>query len=176
VDRPNYDPNYALYNMRVRGRIKDGVVTTDVMPVWTYNPGQGPAGDLFEVRFRFAPQPDGSMKGLIGGYKDIRGRGFGGYGEGLFNFQAPAVYYSMRRNADGLYDPASGEYHGLSMAYEVDTVPAFLTPGCWRQESEPLTTGIAHRRLGLVITAGPSPNRSREDKRKSKCSEASGSS
>jgi hypothetical protein len=45
-----------------------------------------------------------------------------------FNFQTPAVYYSMRRNADGLYDPASGEYHGLSMAYEVDAVPAFLTP------------------------------------------------
>jgi hypothetical protein len=39
-----------------------------------------------------------------------------------------AAYNSMRRNADGLYDPASGECHGLSMAYEVDTVPAFLTP------------------------------------------------
>jgi hypothetical protein len=68
------------------------------------------------------------MKGLIGGYLDFRNRGFGGYGEGLFNFQTPAVYYSMRRNADGLYDPASGEYHGLSMAYEIDTVRAFLTP------------------------------------------------
>jgi hypothetical protein len=126
--RPIYDPNYALYNVRVRGRIKDGVITTDVMPVWTFNPGQGPAGDLFQARIRLAPQPGGGMKGLIGGYLDFRNRGFGGYGEGLFNFQTPAVYYSMRRNADGLYDPASGEYHGLSMAYEVDTVPAFLTP------------------------------------------------
>ncbi|MCB2079372.1 MAG: hypothetical protein KDE55_16960 [Novosphingobium sp.] len=125
--RPTYDPNYALYNMRVRGRIKDGVITSDVMPVWTFNPGQGPANDLFEVRFRLAPQPDGSVRGLIGGYLDYRNRGYGGYGEGLFNFQTPAVYYSMRRNADGLYDPASGEYHGLSMAYEVDTAPAFLT-------------------------------------------------
>ena len=68
------------------------------------------------------------MKGIIGGYMDFRSRGQGGYGEGLFNFQTPAVYYSMLRNADGLYDPVSGEYHGLSMAYEVDTVPAFLTP------------------------------------------------
>lgn len=126
--RPIYDPNYALYNMRVRGRIKNGVITTDVMPVWTFNPGQGPASNLFQARIRLAPQPDGSMKGLIGGYMDFRNRGFGGYGEGLFNFQAPAVYNAMRRNADGLYDPASGEYHGLSMAYEVDTVPAFLTP------------------------------------------------
>lgn len=125
--RPTYDPNFAYYNVRVRGRIKDGVITTDVMPVWRFNPGQGPANNLYETRIRLEPRPDGSMKGLIGGYLDFRNRGFGGYGEGLFNFQAPAVYYSMKRNADGLYDPASGEYHGLSMAYEVDTVPAFLT-------------------------------------------------
>jgi hypothetical protein len=126
--RPIYDPNYAFYNVRVRGRIKDGVITTDVMPVWTFNPGQGPAGPLFEARMRFAPQSDRSVKGLIGGYQDYRNRGFGGYGEGLFNFQTPAVWYSMRRNADGLFDPASGEYNGLSMAYEIDTVSAFLTP------------------------------------------------
>ena len=126
--RPTYDPNYAYYNMRVHGRIKDGVITTDVMPVFKFNPGQGPANDVFQARLRLAPQPDGSVRGLLGGYLDFRNRGFGGYGEGLFNFQTPAAYYSMRRNADGLYDPASGEYHGLSMAYEIDTVPAFITP------------------------------------------------
>lgn len=126
--RPIYDPNFAYYNVRVHGHIKDGVITTDVMPVFRFNPGQGPANDVFHAQIRLTPQPDGSLRGLIGGYVDYRNRGFGGYGEGLFNFQTPAVYYSMRRNADGLYDPASGEYHGLSMAYEVDTVPAFLTP------------------------------------------------
>ena len=126
--RPTYNPNFAYYNMRVHAHIKDGVITTDMIPVWRYNPGQGPASDLFQTRFRLEPQPDGSVKVFIGGYMDYRNRGFGGYGEGLFNFQTPAVYYSMRRNADGLYDPASGEYHGLSMAYEVDTVPAYLTP------------------------------------------------
>lgn len=126
--RPTYDPNFAYFNVRVRGRIRDGVITTDVMPSWNYNPGQGPDTFLYQARMRFAPQPDGSVKGTIGGYADYRNRGYGGYGEGLFNFQTPAVYYSMKRNADGLYDPASGEYHGLSMAYEIDTVPAFLTP------------------------------------------------
>lgn len=126
--RPTYDPNYAFYNVRVRARIKDSVITTDMIPVWTFNPGQGPAGDLFRTRMRFEPRPDGSVRGIIGGYADYRNRGYGGYGEGLFNFQAPAVYNAMRRHADGLYDPASGEYNGLSMAYEVDTVPAFLTP------------------------------------------------
>jgi hypothetical protein len=126
--RPTYNPNFAYYNVRVHAHIKDGVITTDVIPVFRYNPGQGPANDVFRAQIRLEPQPDGSVKGIIGGYIDFRNRGFGGYGEGLFNFQTPAVYYSMRRNADGLYDPASGEYCGLSMAYEVDTVPAFLTP------------------------------------------------
>jgi hypothetical protein len=126
--RPTYNPNFAYYNVRVHAHIKDGVITTDVIPVWTYNPGQGPAGPLYRTQIRLEPRPDGSVKGIIGGYMDFRNRGFGGYGEGLFNFQSSAVYYSMRRNADGLYDSASGEYHGISMAYEVDTVPAFLTP------------------------------------------------
>ena len=126
--RPTYNPNFAYYNVRVHAHIKDGVITSDVIPDWKYNPGQGPAGDLYKTQIRLEPQPDGSVKGIIGGYMDFRNRGFGGYGEGLFNFQSQAAYYSMLRNADGLYDPASGEYHGLSMAYEVDTVPAFITP------------------------------------------------
>jgi hypothetical protein len=126
--RPIYDPNYAFYNFRVRARIKDGVILTDRMPVFAFNPGQGPANDIFQAQIRLAPLPDGSVRGLIGGYVKLPSRGFGGYGEGLFNFQFPAVYYAMRRNADGLYDPASGEYRGLSTAYEIDTVSAYLTP------------------------------------------------
>jgi len=126
--RPTYDPNYAYYNIRVHGHIKDGAVTTDVIPVFAFNPGQGPANDVFRAQIRLEPRPDGSVKGVIGGYIDYRNKGFGGYSEGLFNFQTTSVYNAMRRNADGLYDPVSGEYHGLSMAYEIDTVPAFLTP------------------------------------------------
>lgn len=126
--RPTYDKNFAYFNMRVRGRIRDGVITTDTMPEFDYNPGQGPNSIIYQAKMRFEPLPDGSVKGYIGGYTDYRNGGYGGYGEGLFNFQAPAVYNSMRRHADGLYDPVSGEYNGLSMAYEIDTVPAFITP------------------------------------------------
>lgn len=31
--RPTDDPNFALYNVRFRGRMKDGVITTDVIPL-----------------------------------------------------------------------------------------------------------------------------------------------
>lgn len=50
-----------------------------------------------------------------------------GYSEGQFGFQQPAVYQALKRNADGLYDPATGKYHGISTAYELDGIPAFLT-------------------------------------------------
>lgn len=127
--RPTDDPNFALYNVRVPGRIKDGVVVSDVLPQFTFNPGQGALTELEQARIRLEPQTDGSVKGYIGGYLDWRkGALFSGYSEGLFNFQAPGVYYSLKRNADGLRDPVTGEYNGISMAFEIDTVPAFLTP------------------------------------------------
>ena len=127
--RPTQDPNFALYNVQVRGRIKDGVVTTDVLPRYVFNPGQGAATELFQARIRLEPQADGAMKGFLAGYQDVRKAAmFSGYSEGLFNFQAPAVFYSMKRNADGLKDPVTGEYNGISTVFEIDTVPAFLTP------------------------------------------------
>ncbi len=131
--RPSDDPNFALFNVRVRGRMKDGVVTTDAMPRYVYNPGQGATTELFQARIRLEPQSDGSVRGFLAGYQDWRKAAlFSGYSEGLFNFQAPAVYYSLKRNADGLKDPVTGEYNGISTVFEIDTVPAFMTPAAPR--------------------------------------------
>lgn len=127
--RPTNDPNFALYNVRIKARIKDGVVISDVVPRYVYNPGQGATTTLYQARIRLEPQPDGSMRGFLAGYQDWRRAAmFSGYSEGLFNFQAPGVYYSLKRNADGLKDPVTGEYNGISTVLEIDTVPAFLTP------------------------------------------------
>ena len=129
--RPSANPNFALYNVRVHGRIVNGVVTTDVLPLFKANLGQDPELVLHDMRMRFEPQPDGSMKGYIGGYLDWRvaaDANGSGYSEGLFGFQAPALYYALKRYADGMKDPVTGEYNGISVAYEVDAVPAFLTP------------------------------------------------
>src|SRR5439155_24895245 len=51
-----------------------------------------------------------------------------GYSEGLFAYQTPAIYYAMKRYADGLQDSATGEFNGISTVYEIDGVPAFVTP------------------------------------------------
>lgn len=126
--RPAEDPNFTLFNVRLPGRIRNGVVTTDVMPKFEYNPGQGAVTKLYQARIRLEPQPDGDLRGYIGGYQDIRESAlFSGYSEGLFNFKTPAIYYAMKRNADGLQDPVTGEFNGISMAFEIDAVPAFLT-------------------------------------------------
>jgi hypothetical protein len=48
--------------------------------------------------------------------------------ENTIGFNSPAMYNATRRAADGLKDPASGEFIGLSAAYEIEGVPAFIPP------------------------------------------------
>ena len=129
--RPTENPNFALYNIRAHGRIVNGVVITDPIPAFKANLGQDPLLEIFKARMRFEPRPDGSVKGYVGGYlnwKSLMDTLASGYSEGLFNYQTPALYYALKRNADGLQDPVTGEYDGISTVYEIDTVPAFLTP------------------------------------------------
>jgi hypothetical protein len=127
--RPSDNPNFALYNRRVHGKIVDGVVTSDDIPVFQINPGQGPMFELYNAKFRIEPQSDGPAKIWLGGYRPWRSLiKSSGYSEGLFDYQTPALYYAYRRFADGLKNPVTGEYDGISAAYEIDTVPAFLTP------------------------------------------------
>ena len=78
---------------------------------------------------RFEPLPNGAVKGYIAGYQDWRyyaTNRASGYAEGLFGYSLPALWYALRRNADGLKDSATGQYNGISTVYEVDTVPAFF--------------------------------------------------
>jgi hypothetical protein len=38
------------------------------------------------------------------------------------------MYNALKRFADGLKDPDTGEYNGISSAYDVEGVPAFVVP------------------------------------------------
>jgi hypothetical protein len=78
---------------------------------------------------RFELLADGSLKGVLAGYRDWRAIAAGaasGYSEGLFGYQQPGLYNALKRNADGLKDPATGECNGISVVYEIDGVAAFL--------------------------------------------------
>jgi hypothetical protein len=127
--RPTDNPNFALFNLRVKGRIVNGVFESEQIPRYFYTPGQGASTEFFDARIRLEPQEDGSVKGYLAGYVDWRRSIIGsGYSEGLFNFRSESLYYAYRRYADGLRDPLTGEMNGISTVFEIDTVPAFLVP------------------------------------------------
>lgn len=145
--RPSADPQFTLYNRRVSGRIVDGVIETDKIAHLPVNLGQDPLLELQGARMRFVPQPDGSVKGLIAGYEDWKKLAMNrasGYSEGLFGYSMPGLWYALRRNADGMFNPLSGEFEGISTVYEIDTVPAFMTPA-----------PPAPKASGVAIKSGP---------------------
>jgi hypothetical protein len=132
---PNYtyrttdNPNFSLYNVRLPGHIVNGVITTEPVRKLQLNLGQDPLLVLFNARMRFEILPDGSLKGFLAGYREwreIATTSASGYSEGLFGYQNTGLYYALKRNADGLKNPITGECDGISMPYEIDAVPAFI--------------------------------------------------
>ena len=41
-------------------------------------------------------------------------------------FQCPGFYNALRRAADGMKDAETGEFNGISTAYEIEAFPAFI--------------------------------------------------
>jgi hypothetical protein len=122
------DPNFARFNQRVHGKIVDGYIITPPMKRWNFNNGQGGNVSLADAQYRLHIEADGNLNGVVGGYVDWHGMAGGGsYGEQLFKYMCPGLYGAFKRNADGMKDPATGECNGISMAYEVNAIPAFLT-------------------------------------------------
>ena len=74
-------------------------------------------------------EPDGSLHGIIGGYQPWKDyyHYLAVRGEGTGQIDAPAVYYAMKRHADGVPDPVTGEHTAISAAYYWEAVPAFHT-------------------------------------------------
>jgi hypothetical protein len=137
------DPN-PDYQTVFKAKITDGVVETqgptfirmhDVTPSNVYAKLK-----LYQGRIKWRMHPDGSMTGLVGGYREWfshyvdQAAGFRAYGdaasaavrENLGHIDLAAWYHALRRNADGLPDPKTGENRGISTAYRVMMVPAFV--------------------------------------------------
>lgn len=91
---------------------------------------------LLNGRVRFEMRDDGTMSGLIAGYRDWNAyyQGFSGNGsatagiihETLFHFELPALWYALERHADFKPDPATGKNTALSAAYRLNAIPAFV--------------------------------------------------
>jgi hypothetical protein len=128
-DSPEFTQSFA----RFRGRIVDGVLTTDSIGMIHIHESVGIESTIYQPRMRIELLPDGKIKGLIGGYLDWRKRlvweiyRAGDY-ENTIDFQSPAIYNAMKRAADGLQDKTTGEFNGISAAFEIEGVRAFVPP------------------------------------------------
>lgn len=136
--RPRPEPRFA--NL-MRGRIVNRVLTTvpvDSLRVdndrsSTSGNGVAPAHERIfrDARLELTFNEDGSLKGLLGGYQKpeeilFSGRFAGKVNATVIGIMCPLQYKSLAALADGYPDPQTGECTQISMAYDVEAVPAFI--------------------------------------------------
>lgn len=131
--RVNDQPEFTQDFVRFKGKLVDGVITTNVVDKVFMHEGPSSTWSLAKARMRLEVQADGTLRATLGGYRDwreflamafFRGSDY----ENTIGFQTPGMYNATRRAADGLKDPVTGEYTGISAAYEMEGVPAFIPP------------------------------------------------
>lgn len=137
------------WQSHVHGSIKDGIITTDPFDfdlradaAWL------PEFHFRKARLKLEMQPDGSLKGHLGGYQDwatifwgLAKTGF--LLEKFSTGNCPAIYNAFQRMADGDKDPKTGQCTTISTDYGIEAVPAFLihpTGSKTAQRAEPTQT------------------------------------
>lgn len=117
------------------GSTRNGVITARAAnTLWMRGPDTAEL-KLAKAQLRLQMKPDGSLSGMIGGYRPWRPiyeamvNARGPVAEPLGWIQLPDVYYALRRHAD--YSPTGpgGEKTYISYAMRVDAIPAYvMTP------------------------------------------------
>ena len=122
---------------KLKARIKDGVVETEQadihMPQIAWFENQLRDAFFRQGKIRVVANADGSAAGLVGGYRDFRDV----YTQNIFaqsggvqgvreHEDHVALYYALRRNADGMLNPQTGRYDGISSAYRMKLISAFV--------------------------------------------------
>lgn len=125
----------------LKGRIENGVLTTAPQDIWLAQTwGQGGARDIrgsrsrYEFkrsRLRLVFQADGSLQGLLGGYRPvfdvIQSPAIGGAGAAtVAGIDCAANLATLKKYADGVRDPKTGKCTAVSSAMQVTAVPAFV--------------------------------------------------
>ena len=120
------------WQAHTKGRIKDGVLTTEPFDVDLRNDAVWlPEFHFKHAQLNVAFQPDGSIKGHLNAYQDWASIYWGMAKTGflLEKFSAgncPAEYAAFKQMADGDPDPKTGQCTTISSSYGLDAVPAFL--------------------------------------------------
>jgi hypothetical protein len=127
---------HAKYEGILPARTVNGrIVSTEPADILLRDPGYTRDLELRRARVDLEIKPDGSLTGLVGGYRPWEAvyKGWvnarGPVIEVLTWVQLPGVYNALRRNADFSPTGSAGEKTHISFALRVDALPAFvMTP------------------------------------------------
>ena len=126
------DPDPRWENKPMRGTMKDGVITAKSDEVHLLgDPMIIMHLDWYNAHVRIKLNPDGTLKGIIGGYMPWKNiyfmhSGAGYNAEGMQGTNVPGAYYALRKAADAFPDPETGKNTAISTAFSFDAVPAFV--------------------------------------------------
>ncbi|MFN7923423.1 MAG: hypothetical protein U0Q16_25195 [Bryobacteraceae bacterium] len=142
---------------KIKATVKDGVIETELAPeihmpqiAWFYN--QTRDADFRNGKIRVTVDSEGNASGLVGGYRNWRDV----YAQNVFAQDGGqqgvrehedhiALYYALRRHADGMYDSKTGRYDGISSVYRMKLAPAFVVDPD-KQMEIPVIAGDMRRR------------------------------
>jgi hypothetical protein len=126
------------WHTRTKGRLINGVLTTDVVEVlylsWliptTGAFGQASEHEFHDVRFQLSLRPDGTLTGIMGAYRPIEnitteGRCCKSMAS-VANHDCASEHKTFVAMADGHPDPVTGMCTMLSAAQRVEGIPAFV--------------------------------------------------
>jgi hypothetical protein len=148
--RVTQNPQYTQSFARFRGKLVNGVLSTERIDRLHFHEVTGIETTFMQPQMRLTFLAYGKMTGVITGYVDWRQRLLweiyrsSDY-ENTIGFQCPAIYNAMKRAADGLKDPVTGEFNGISAAFEIEGVPAFIPPAQHQQLATQASTPHTQR-------------------------------
>jgi hypothetical protein len=126
------DHNDRSWN-EVKGRIKDGLVITDTTDIRMIgDPFHIPKVVFDSAKMRFKFEPNGELRGIIGGYMPFTDIYLtlaltGTLSESMLSIDLPGFYYALRKLADASPDPKTGMNMSISTSFTIEAVPAFIT-------------------------------------------------
>ncbi|MET1755854.1 hypothetical protein ABVV53_10340 [Novosphingobium sp. RD2P27] len=155
------------YRATTRGRIVDGVLTSDPVDVRFHNVVNSMNDDreLRSARVRMTFTPDGGLEGILAGYTPVESmydlqfgarRSKTAKGElaperlrlgtsmgraGALGYSCHGAYHAMLQAADGHKDPATGRCTSISTQYRIRLAPAFVVEGASQSAKSALVTG-----------------------------------
>jgi hypothetical protein len=136
------DDRFPQYILKTHGKIVDGVLITDPIPLARLPLLQIELPDERRIRdltLRLKLTPNGA-EGLLGGYEELASwwnMHSKSPGSDIGKYSPAALYRALHRYADAYPDPATGQYSAISVAYQVIAVRALIVH--------------PHQRPGMVV-------------------------